>query len=97
MEWHSQVRQAYDELRVVPPAVLSGSFSPPLLHCKAAHPEQFPLSGLVKKQEAESLEPGGKQDQDTGDLFLISTSLTGRSRFCSWTCVLIREYLSFHR
>ena len=45
MEWHSQVRQAYDELRVVPPAVLSGSFSPPLLHCKAAHPEQFPLSG----------------------------------------------------
>ena len=31
MEWHSQVRQAYDELRVVPPAVLSGSFSPPLL------------------------------------------------------------------
>merc|ERR1712051_1153732 len=72
---------------VVPPTVLRGSFSPPLLHCKAPHPEQFLRSGLVKKQKAESLEPDGKQDQDTGELFLISTSLTGCLRFCSWTCV----------
>ena len=28
------------------------------------------------KQKADSREPGGKQDQDTGDLFFISTSLT---------------------
>ena len=28
------------------------------------------------KQKADSLEPGGKHDQDTGDLFFISTSLT---------------------
>ena len=41
-----------------------------------SHHLQFLLSGTVKKQGAESLEPGGKQDQDTGDLFLISTSLT---------------------
>ena len=28
------------------------------------------------KQKADSREPGGKQNQDTGDLFFISTSLT---------------------
>ena len=28
------------------------------------------------KQKADSREPGGKQDQDRGDLFFISTSLT---------------------
>ena len=30
----------------------------------------------MNKQETDSREPGGKQDQDTGDLFFISTSLT---------------------
>ena len=34
---------------------------------------QFLLSGSAKKHKAESLEPGGKDDQDTGDLFLIYT------------------------
>ena len=34
------------------------------------------LSWLMNKQETGSQEPGGKQDQDTGDLFFISTSLT---------------------
>ena len=32
--------------------------------------------GSPKKQMADSREPGGKQDQDTGDLFFNSTSLT---------------------
>ena len=41
-----------------------------------SHHLQFLLSGTVKKQGAESLEPGGKQDQDTGNLFFNSTSLT---------------------
>ena len=67
---------------VVPPSVLSGSFSPPLLHCKAAHPEQFPLSGLVKKQEAESLEPGGKQDQEW--LLIHRTQVIYSWFLCPW-------------
>ena len=29
-----------------------------------------------RKQKADSREPGGKQDKDTGDLFFTSTSLT---------------------
>ena len=41
------------------------------------------LSWLMNKQETGSQEPGGKQDQDTGDLFFISTSLT---RLCYSDC-----------
>ena len=39
------------------------------------HSQPLP-SGSVNKQPADSRVPGGKQIQDTGDLFFISTSLT---------------------
>ena len=42
------------------------------------------FAGSPKKQMAGSREPGGKQDQDTGDIFFHSTSLT-RFRFCGFS------------
>ena len=50
--------------------------------------------GSPKKQMADSREPGGKQDQDTGDIFFHSTSLT-RFRFCGFRVGHLSSILLF--
>ena len=52
------------------------------------------FAGSPKKQMAGSREPGGKQDQDTGDIFFHSTSLT-KFRFCGFRVGHLSSILLF--
>ena len=52
------------------------------------------FTGSPKKQMAGSREPGGKQDQDTGDIFFHSTSLT-KFRFCGFRVGHLSSILLF--
>ena len=52
------------------------------------------FTGSPKKQMAGSREPGGKQDQDTGDIFFHSTSLT-KIRYCGFRVGHLSSILLF--
>ena len=52
------------------------------------------FAGSPKKQMAGSREPGGKQDQDTGDIFFHSTSLT-KIRYCGFRVGHLSSILLF--
>ena len=49
---------------------------------------------IAEKQMADSQEPGGKQDQDTGDIFFHSMSLT-KFRFCGFRVGHLSSILLF--